>query len=479
MEIRAQETRRPRRERVLREEPEHPGLALEQPGEEAREPGALLAAREGGEPHLPVEPREVERCEARRAPERTGLVAEHVGPPGPPVVAPEQLDLVALGRHHGEEPVGARHVEGCEPVLERREGGRAGQRDAEAIEHREEREGEEPARRRAEGGAPRARPRARRRRDRGRGGRAQPGGEQARQRPVVEERRAEDDGQRVEEAVVPGPGDQALESDQPGAGDEPRAAPGEDPERQHDLDGERRERRPAQAGRRELVGDPARPGRDRLRLEVMGERREVAPGGVAREELHRARHEEELRDQAARQPDRERVRGAPRRAEGAQTPRRHERREQARLEQQHVPLVGEEDPAGGDHREVERGEPCEREARRDPRPGRDRERHAAGAERVQRAVARTEPEQGRALEPGAGPAPCAQAGERLRRRCDPAAAEQSVDLDPQRREGGELDRGEPGDEGADDEPQPRVALGLGLGSSLGQEAHTPVPPRPQ
>jgi hypothetical protein len=449
-EVGAHEARRPVREGVLGEEREHRGLALEQAQEEAAEPRARLAAAERGEPKLPVEARQVERGETRRALRRPRLVAEDVGPPGRSVVAPEDLDLPPLGRHHGEEAVGVRHEERSERALEREQRARHRERQAEARDRREEREGEERRRRADEARVPDARPRTARRRGDGLRRRRgeEPRGEQAGERAVVEEGRAEHEGQRVEEAVVAGRRDRELETGDAGAGDEARAPAGEDQQREAELDRERREGRRAKPGAGELVREPARPGRERLRLEVMGEGAETAPARVSGEELHGARHEDELREQAARQPDRERMGRGAAAAERQQAPRRHEQREEARLEQQRVPLVGEEDPAGGDEREVEREEAGEGQAGRYAERDRDGERRAGGAERVQRRVAGAEPEQCRALERRAFPS---EAREQARRRGDPAAPEEALELHLEREEGREVDPAEASDERADDE----------------------------
>ena len=85
-----------------------------------------------GEPHLPVEPRQVERGEPRPPVGLAGLPAEAVRPPGPSVVAPLDDDLGPPRGHHGEEAVASWRSAGA-PV----------------------RSGARPARR---GSAPRARP---------------------------------------------------------------------------------------------------------------------------------------------------------------------------------------------------------------------------------------------------------------------------------------------------------------------------------
>ena len=82
------------RERVLAEQCEDLGRALEEAFFEPEEPrrGAAIPC-EGGEPHLPVEPGHVRRCEPRATVELAGLPAESVRLPVHAVVAPLDGDL--------------------------------------------------------------------------------------------------------------------------------------------------------------------------------------------------------------------------------------------------------------------------------------------------------------------------------------------------------------------------------------------------
>ena len=110
-------------ERVVSEEPQDRGRPFEEPPLERQEPGLRPAvARQGGEPHLPVEPGQVRRREPRRAVDVAGLPAERVGLPGLAVFAPLDGDLGPLRRHHGEQAVGVHAPERLDPPPERLQG---------------------------------------------------------------------------------------------------------------------------------------------------------------------------------------------------------------------------------------------------------------------------------------------------------------------------------------------------------------------
>ena len=167
---------------------------------------------------------------------------------------------------------------------------------------------------------------------------------------------------------------------------------------------------------RHLVRVPANPGRERCGLVVGRHRREIAPGGVAEEPLRCARLDVQAEEQPEHQEDGERVWrwGVP----GTEPARCHEEREEGRLEEQIVPLEGEEVLPDRDEGEIH--EPARHEC--DPRGDIEDEpaaehRSAHGGE-AERAVAGVDPEERRRREEAVHP------GEVLSCREQPLATEE-------------------------------------------------------
>ena len=365
--------------------------------------------------------------------ERSGLPAEPEGLPHRSVARALDLDLEAVGRHHGEETVGVgaaerrgRGQERARRARERAPGQHA--RDAgQGSEGHEENGRPEHAGPAAGGG--------RRRRDLRRGP-LEPPAERGRaagaQGVVVETRRAQHEREQVEEAVVPGRGDHELERRDHGRRGQAQRARAEEPERCGQL----REEREGGPGGKEAVGqlggERARPRREGLRPEVEPERAEIAPGRIARQQLHEAGEQHQLDEQEAQAVDPD---GGPR--------TREERAEERALEEQRVPLVREEDVADRGERQIRGPGPEERDAGRPAGQHEERAGEPAGADHVQRGVGAREPEPGRELPHGGREAELlARRREELAGGRDAARAHEAQELHVERGEGDRKDRAE-------------------------------------
>ena len=173
--------------------------------------------------------------------------------------------------------------------------------------------------------------------------------------PVVEQRYAEHQREKVEEPVVPGCRDAELEQrDRRDGGEpEPAEARGQEEEPRHDrLDHERDQREAGVSPVRQLVRVPRGPGRQRLGLEVVVERGEVTPGGIAAQQLRGPGEEHQLEQEEDEQVPGE-LRRRPLLAAQEASRRRPQHGEQAGLEEQHVPLEGEEVLPHDAEREIE------------------------------------------------------------------------------------------------------------------------------
>ncbi len=182
-----------------------------------------------------------------------------------------------------------------------------------------------------------------------------------------------------------------------------------------------------------LCEEPRRPGRKALGLEVVSQGGQIAPGRVAARELHDARRQHESEEEPHEEEARER--GGGQAAPDAPAPRRGEEdRQEARLEQEQVPLELQEELSGHRHREVE--EPRQKRGGRghEPRDEQKRREDAPGAESVERRVPGAEPaergDQPVALGSSLGSDPVEEGSDRK----DPAFADQAVGLDPERDE---------------------------------------------
>ncbi len=280
--------------------------------------------------------------------------------------------------------------------------------------------------------------------------------------PVIEHRQAQDDRQDVETTVVAGREDQQLEEHQ---ADEPHTA--QDARAEHEERGDQlrvehhADRRPVEPPG-ELVHVPARPGRQGLRQVVVVEGAPLDPRPVAVRELHDAREEHQPEDQPAEQPDGRHPRLVPGGAE-APGPGRQQQRQQARLEQQRVPLEAEELLPHDRQRQVRR--PADGQAR--PRQKTGRQQDAAGhtdpADRVKHPVGRVDPEDRRDVpdDPGGdGSDSPVDDIEVARSGQNAARADQPVNLHDQRAERREVDQAQRAKE---DRPHQAMRRSPGLG----------------
>src|SRR5581483_2065544 len=224
-------------------------------------------------------------------------------------------------------------------------------------QERHDGERHEDRRRRGVGGGPAA---ARQRRRRGRE-RPSDARREPREVAVVEQEERQGERQVVERLVVRGEEDHDLHRRDGDRGDDAR--PPRSPEEPDgaELDRERRARGGLLRGTRELMRPPADPGRERRRLPVAHHRREAPPGGIPEEELREARFELEAEEEPEEEKDAERVRRGG--AAGPEPRRGDEEREEGGLEEEVVPLEGEEVLADGDEGQVERPERDEAPAR--------------------------------------------------------------------------------------------------------------------
>ncbi len=175
--------------------------------------------------------------------------------------------------------------------------------------------------------------------------------QQRAQRRVVEQHQAQQHRLEVEPVVVSGEEDAAFQQQDAEGADESRPPRAEDQERQDQLDDEHAAGGEAQQAGRQLRGMPGDRRRQRLAQEVIGQRRQVPPVGVAARQLDDARHEHEAEQQPAQQPDA----GGP--GDGQQ------QRGEAGLQQEGVPLEAGEDLPGVEQREIEHMEQDQAEAR--------------------------------------------------------------------------------------------------------------------
>lgn len=262
--------------------------------------------------------------------------------------------------------------------------------------------------------------------------------------PVIQHRQAQDDRQDVEAPVVAGREDQQLEehqADEPDAAQHSRA---EHEERGDQLRVEHQADRRAVEPPGELVHVPARPGRQGLRQVVVVEGAPLDPRPVAVRELHHAREKHQPEDQPAEQPDGRRPGLVPGGAEPPGPGRQHHR-QQARLEQQRVPLEAEELLSHDRQRQVQCPAHSQAQARQEPGRQQDAAGHTDPADRVKHPVGCVDPEDRRDVpdDPGGDrPDGPADGVEVARSRQDAARADQPVDLHHQRAERREVDQAE-------------------------------------
>ena len=226
-------------------------------------------------------------------------------------------------------------------------------------------------------------------------------------------------------------------------------------ERQPELDREHHGRAEGVDARRQVVRVVAQPVRQRLRPVVVLEGRQVPPCRVMARELDGPRQEHQPEEQPAQEEARDGRGWTLPPPERSHAPRRIDHPQETRLEQEHIPLEVEERVADADERQVDRPEQECDYSWRHPQHQEHRERQARAAGRVQRPVARVQPEERRKLAPIARPDDLARTPEVLRDRRDAAAPEESAELAPERHEGDRVHQAQQRQEHAAREPPGR------------------------
>src|ERR1051325_1282817 len=425
------------RERIPGKEPEHRRGPLQEADEQIPEPRRRLEAAEGREPHLPVEPGLVRLDEPGAPHHAARLVPGLVRAPGGPVVAALEDDLLATGRHHPEEAVAVGAPERLHQPERRGERRRKADPRHDRAHERDDAEAEQHE---ARGGGDGSGSTAHlgflgTRRD----GVGRPHREDPPPAVVIHERQRQRDGEQIEEGVVAGGEDEQLQPHDARQRDAAGTSAEEDERWNGDFEQKHHHHRQALHALGLEVGVPRRPGGKGLGPVVVVQRGQVPPGRIAAGELHDARLEGQPEEE---KPEQRQAQGRNPRllpASGPRASRREQHGDQPGLEQQHVPLEGEEVQAHADKGEVE--QPGEESAH--PRP--DVEHQEQRGERprrrakVERARPRPEPEDGReqVVPLGAGLGPD-RVEEPLRGE-DPLGPDQALELHPEGDEGDEVD----------------------------------------
>lgn len=255
------------------------GISLLEFGEERFAPSWKLAAfgGEGGEPHLPIETR-LEGGDLRGcAVGRSCFVREKNGLPDFAVGTLLEGDFGSASGHDGEETVTRGEMprgEGFWPTIgERRrqemEGGKEG-----GDRERELEKG---------GGGSEVAPRN----GRVRGGEMS-GLKKAGPKVVGQERQSKGEGEQIKEGVIPSEGDEELQKNKTEGGEAAGGSGSENGEGEEEFDEESAEGGEAESEGRKLLAEPSGEIRDGLSLKMVGEGREVGPGGVAAEDFDSA-----------------------------------------------------------------------------------------------------------------------------------------------------------------------------------------------
>ena len=161
---------------------------------------------------------------------------------------------------------------------------------------------------------------------------------------------------------------------------EPQAARAEDEEGQHQLDEEHGAGGEFQQTVRHLRGVPRKGRGERLRQEVIRQRRQIPPAGIAAQELDHARHEHEAEHQPAQKPD------ARNRGEAQQ------KRSKPHFQKEQVPLIAHEDLPGIKQREIEGKEQKQTKTRQHVHDQQQRQTGSRPAHGLDGGVAVFEPE---------------------------------------------------------------------------------------
>ena len=408
--------------------------------DEFGEPAGELAAfgGEGGEPHLPVEPR-LEGGDLRREPVRgSGLVAEEEGLPVGAVGAVFEDEFGAADSHDGEEAVAGGEMPGGESFFQRTEEGEGHAR-GESGGGKEDGEGDGKLDDGGDGAemAPR---------HGGPGEREFVRGEEAGPVAVFNEGEREGGGEKVEVGVVAGEGDEGHEAEEGEAGDEAGTGVGdEDGEGNKKFQDQRSEGGEGLAG--DLVGEPREGVGNGLGEEMIGHGGEVGPRGVAAEEFDKAGAEHEAKDKEPDGHAEEKGRDIATGGGGEEARFFQEDDEEAGFEEEGVPLEGEEVLA-----DVDEGKPAEPgegggDGAEEAEGEKGRGEEAGEGDEVEGGVGGAEdPGEGGQGPGGTGAEGLGGAGEEVFGRQDAIGADKAGDLKEKGKEGKEVgESGEPGE----------------------------------
>src|SRR5262249_35004292 len=108
--------------RVVSEQTNHRWSPLQQSLYKISEPGLILGASQGREPHLPIEPRHMGCDKARASHDVTRLPGEGIGEPGLAIVAALDDDFRAGGGHDGKQAIGVDRAKWGDPIRHLRDG---------------------------------------------------------------------------------------------------------------------------------------------------------------------------------------------------------------------------------------------------------------------------------------------------------------------------------------------------------------------
>ena len=169
---------------------------------------------------------------------------------------------------------------------------------------------------------------------------------------VMDEGKAEGDGEEIEECVVPGEADQEHEGEESeGSGEADFGLGKEKEEREEEFDDKGEKGGELQKRVRELVDEPRERVGDGLGKEVVGHGGEVGPGGVAAEEFDDSRAEDETCEKEGEGKSDEEGLNVGAGWAGAESGFFEKDEEEADFEEKSVPLEGEEILADIDERE--------------------------------------------------------------------------------------------------------------------------------
>ena len=178
---------------------------------------------------------------------------------------------------------------------------------------------------------------------------------------------------------------------------------------------------------RQARGVPRERRRQGLGQKVVAERREVAPIGIAADQLDDPRHEHEAKQEPPREPN----------AGGRR--KSHEQRDNCRLQQERVPLEGHKRLPGVEQREIKRIDQHKAETREEIEKQHQRQAGPAPAHGPNGEIAVVQPEHHRHEDKTRGPETGSERVDEFGERQDAAAADQSLRLHGEGYEGAKGD----------------------------------------